>query len=511
MASVVPATQQHTREDMKVQRRNSLDKIQAVRASLAQKRHEYIQQRLAEASKGVAAANPLSDAYTKGNVDATTHKGKSNYDNHEGVDEQQQQQQQREAHVGEGNDNIDNNNAEETKKEGGEAMDGPSERAAKISKARRAAASIAGEEQQEEETKEEAKEEIDGVEASAANQNEKVPKVRFSVVEVRQYPMILGDHPSVKKGLPVTLDWRHFDSNRYEVDELEEEREYAEAHLSLAAKRGRRKPKRLHWETRRDYLISLQKYDARDFMDVLMECQALKDSRLQNAGAENRELLLQLQQGDLLEASGKVLRSFTWDPLVRGGATTIKALGDAFGDASNLATNTAVNAGKVTTTAVLGATNATTKQLVAARNLSIHAAAAIGAGLNDAGNLATNTALNAGKLTTKTVLTAGQATTSTVMNAGKYTTNAVFNTGKLTTTAVLTAGQATTSTVKSAGKATFTAGRRLSNAVVSTGKFTTNAVITAGKATTSGVVNSVNRINQGVVGAAGGGGGKVLL
>jgi hypothetical protein len=33
--------------------------------------------------------------------------------------------------------------------------------------------------------------------------------VRFSTVEIRSYPMIMGDNPSVTCGIPVTIDWAH--------------------------------------------------------------------------------------------------------------------------------------------------------------------------------------------------------------------------------------------------------------------------------------------------------------
>lgn len=34
-------------------------------------------------------------------------------------------------------------------------------------------------------------------------------RVRFESIEVREYPMVIGDHPSCSYGVPVQLDWVH--------------------------------------------------------------------------------------------------------------------------------------------------------------------------------------------------------------------------------------------------------------------------------------------------------------
>ena len=41
-------------------------------------------------------------------------------------------------------------------------------------------------------------------------------RVHFSNVEVREYPMILGDNPAVSSGPPITIDWEY--SVRYQQD-----------------------------------------------------------------------------------------------------------------------------------------------------------------------------------------------------------------------------------------------------------------------------------------------------
>jgi len=46
-------------------------------------------------------------------------------------------------------------------------------------------------------------------------------RVRFSTLEIREYPMILGDHPEVSVGPPVTMDWEYQDSTFFSVEAFE--------------------------------------------------------------------------------------------------------------------------------------------------------------------------------------------------------------------------------------------------------------------------------------------------
>jgi hypothetical protein len=48
--------------------------------------------------------------------------------------------------------------------------------------------------------------------------------VSFSTVEIREYPIILGENPSVPKGPPLTIDWQHFDEDSFELEEYESSR-----------------------------------------------------------------------------------------------------------------------------------------------------------------------------------------------------------------------------------------------------------------------------------------------
>ena len=70
---------------------------------------------------------------------------------------------------------------------------------------------------------------------AAASSKETVRSVRFSTVSVRKYDLCLGDHPSVRQGAPVSLDWTYRrKESRYPLDEYERRRS------NIAAKRRRR-------------------------------------------------------------------------------------------------------------------------------------------------------------------------------------------------------------------------------------------------------------------------------
>ena len=74
---------------------------------------------------------------------------------------------------------------------------------------------VAAEDEEEEATKD----------ASAVVENEEAKeperKVSFSEVTIREYPIIVGDNPSVTKGCPITIDWVHVASNTLEFEKYE--------------------------------------------------------------------------------------------------------------------------------------------------------------------------------------------------------------------------------------------------------------------------------------------------
>lgn len=62
---------------------------------------------------------------------------------------------------------------------------------------------------------------------SPSNNSPRLPKrnssqVSFSQIHIREYPIIVGDNPSVLTGTPVTIDWEFVEEMEFAVDEYEQ-------------------------------------------------------------------------------------------------------------------------------------------------------------------------------------------------------------------------------------------------------------------------------------------------
>jgi len=208
-----------------------------------------------------------------------------------------------------------------------------------------------------------------------------------------------------------------------------------------SGKNTRNKPKRIKNERRRDYLTSLGIYSGQDFMKVLMEGAAIRESRLENAGAENRQLLL---NGGDFAAMGMALRG----GVLQAGKDSLRF----FGDAGSLATNTALNAGRATTSALTNASKQTQKAATAAATNAVNVGKATNAALMQAGKATTKNITNASKATADTMVNATRVTADTMLNATKATTSQVTKAGQFTTAAVVSASKATSNSFVTAGK-----------------------------------------------------------
>ena len=69
-----------------------------------------------------------------------------------------------------------------------------------------------------------------------STEKKKNPKtVRFSNLEIRTYPLTLGDNPSVSSGPPLTLDWNYETTHTFSVDAYESQLAPPEDRRPLAA------------------------------------------------------------------------------------------------------------------------------------------------------------------------------------------------------------------------------------------------------------------------------------
>lgn len=59
------------------------------------------------------------------------------------------------------------------------------------------------------------------------DQTKRATVVFFDCVDVRSYPIVLGDNPSVSKGAPISIDWHHFCQDTSDLDKYEEARQNA--------------------------------------------------------------------------------------------------------------------------------------------------------------------------------------------------------------------------------------------------------------------------------------------
>ena len=71
---------------------------------------------------------------------------------------------------------------------------------------------------------------------SSSTETKKNPKtVQFCNLEIRTYPLTLGDNPSVSSGPPLTLDWNHETTHTFSVDAYESQLAPPEDRRPLAA------------------------------------------------------------------------------------------------------------------------------------------------------------------------------------------------------------------------------------------------------------------------------------
>ena len=60
-----------------------------------------------------------------------------------------------------------------------------------------------------------------------------IAKVSFTKIQIREYPIIVGDNPSIMTGVPLSIDWVHVNEINMEIDTYESHRPEARSMAQL--------------------------------------------------------------------------------------------------------------------------------------------------------------------------------------------------------------------------------------------------------------------------------------
>jgi hypothetical protein len=101
------------------------------------------------------------------------------------------------------------------------------------------------------------------------SQTTRTSVVSFDCVNVRSYPIVLGDNPSVSKGAPISIDWQHFRQDNSDIDKYEEARQVA---------RRSKTQMRIPYDVRYDILERAGEHD-KTVDDVVKEMDEIRKRR----------------------------------------------------------------------------------------------------------------------------------------------------------------------------------------------------------------------------------------
>lgn len=302
--------------------------------------------------------------------------------------------------------------------------------------------------------------------------------------------MELGDHPNARKGLPVTLGWKHeredcmsMDMYRYmrSINYYPKLGSDKTKSSSSSWNRSTRGVRRLSSKYRREYLERLGRYTTQDFIAVIEAATDIQLSRMKNAEINDAALFQKLINGGE-QASGAVFR---WSGNMAGLAlnvantalTNTKAVANFGVNGTKVMANTAINGTKVVAnTAING-----TKTVANTAYNGTKAAATFG--VNGTKTVA-NTAINGTKAAamfgvngTKTVANTAINGTKAVATFGVNGTKTVANTAINGTKAAAMFGVNGTKTVANMGvTAVGTSGKVLIKVGRSSGKGLVKAI-----------------------------------
>lgn len=122
-------------------------------------------------------------------------------------------------------------------------------------------------------------------------------EVSFSTVEVREYPIILGDNPAVSEGPPMEIGWRHFDEQLWSFEVFEKthppRRSYLEMNVPM------------------DIRIQILQRCGESYKSIIQRSKAVKAMRIKRL--ETTQQLYKAKSEERLEKVGRGLRNLFSD------------------------------------------------------------------------------------------------------------------------------------------------------------------------------------------------------
>lgn len=128
-------------------------------------------------------------------------------------------------------------------------------------------------------------------------------KIRFSTVQFRTFNRIVGDHPDVVVGPPLTFDWQYEESEKVAIEEYEENRP------------PKRRILRLSSITRKNLLRNVFEVEEDEIIGAEKEIQKI---RKQRESTNKQSKTGAKVEGALRSAKRKFLRRFTRENVLKG-------------------------------------------------------------------------------------------------------------------------------------------------------------------------------------------------
>jgi len=271
------------------------------------------------------------------------------------------------------------------------------------------------------------KNEIRSVLSVPTNNNKKYPPsvVLFDEIRIYEFPMILGDHPAVSSGCPVTIGWKPMKESVVDIDFYE------------YCRSSQRKPatkKLLISVRRRANMLLSSGYSIEQIAGATLEVERVKKERADSLKSTGWTFTRDLLTG-AVETTGVALKRVD---VFGVGGVVVGAVGGATRKSIRVGTGITTATGKLLVSGVQGSSRAVTG-----------VATNVAGGVVKAGTIVTAPVVGGAKKVGKTANKTGKAVTgivtTTVTSTGKAVTGIAKSTGRVLAVAVspITGGSST--------------------------------------------------------------------